>query len=422
MPLEVVVELQIRAISCPGVFLPDKEGVYLGVYLLNQYLETDCFPSVFPIAIQQSMRFEKVFESAVDPGAVAELLESFLTRFELIQLVSPDWEELAYYEENTRDFLYPEPKLTPSHPGMHRDLLMKTAVGFPGIAPKLEFSTRTAIRECVFPHRNRFFPCSLPLAPTNRTAGKTKRKLAESLLRGPRAEEEKCKSQKPLLTSHGQRVPLNNRKMKPKDKNPDRLPKGTPSRVPSPLLNCGFFQHQPTQLNLDSNFRFPWERKPPFVVRHVDSEKPFGKNNLEEHHSQKSRRQSKFLNLAFSMRRASSLDSLAANIKVIREPDERIILRSQSPSPLDSSQFGKSSPRHQGDADFHQEASFVTSQNFRSPSPLDQPLLRERFHPRSQSTWKKIHERDDFISEANYICKRPSYPLKKHPLHEQRYF
>lgn len=28
-------------ISCPGVFLPDKEVVYLGVYLLNQYLETD---------------------------------------------------------------------------------------------------------------------------------------------------------------------------------------------------------------------------------------------------------------------------------------------------------------------------------------------------------------------------------------------
>lgn len=42
------------------MFLPDKEVVYLGVYLLNQYLETDCFPSVFPIVIQQSMRFEKV--------------------------------------------------------------------------------------------------------------------------------------------------------------------------------------------------------------------------------------------------------------------------------------------------------------------------------------------------------------------------
>jgi hypothetical protein len=47
-------------ISCPGVFLPDKEAVYLGVYLLNQYLETDCFPPVFPVVIQQSMRFVKV--------------------------------------------------------------------------------------------------------------------------------------------------------------------------------------------------------------------------------------------------------------------------------------------------------------------------------------------------------------------------
>lgn len=36
-------------ISCPGVFLPDKHDVFLGVYLLNQYLETDCFPSMFPL-------------------------------------------------------------------------------------------------------------------------------------------------------------------------------------------------------------------------------------------------------------------------------------------------------------------------------------------------------------------------------------
>nr|XP_048294738.1 spermatogenesis associated 6-like protein isoform X6 [Myodes glareolus] len=329
MPLEVVVELQIRAISCPGVFLPYKQGVYLGVYLLNQYLETDCFPSVFPIAIQQNMRFEKVFENAIDPGAVAEILESFLTRFELIQLVSPAWKELAYYEENTRDFLFPEPKLTSSHLGMHREVLMKTAIGFPGIAPKLEFSTRTAIGECVFPHRNRFF---------------------------------------------------------------------------------------------------------------VDSENPFGESNLE-HHLQKSRRKSEFLDFAFPMRRASSLESLAANVKVIREPDERIVLRSQTSPPLDPRKSRQPSPSHRGDAELPLdvelplEASLSTSQHSRSPSPLDQPLLGERFQPRSQSTWKKIHERvcslltshrahskEDFIPETNYICERPSYPLKKLPLHGQRYF
>ncbi|XP_045324166.1 spermatogenesis associated 6-like protein isoform X8 [Leopardus geoffroyi] len=303
MPLEVVVELQIRAISCPGVFLPDKQDVYLGVYLLNQYLETDCFPSVFPIMIQQSMRFEKVFENAIDPGAVAEILESFLTRFELIQLVSPAWEELACYEENTRDFLFPEPKLTPSLPGMYRQVLMKTFAGFP-----------------------------------------------------------------------------------------------------------------------------------------VDSAKPFG-DNISELQPRKSRTKPKFSNLPFPGRRASSFDSFAANIKVIKEPDERIVLRKESPSPLDSSKFGKPSPSYgnPGDADFHREASFAAYQPSRSSSPLlDQPLLRERFHLYSQSTWRKIHERvcglltshraqqhlnkEYTISETKYILERPSYLLKKYPVQEQRYF
>ncbi|XP_059267952.1 spermatogenesis associated 6-like protein isoform X6 [Mustela nigripes] len=272
-------------ISCPGVFLPDKQDVYLGVYLLNQYLETACFPSVFPIMIQQSMRFEKVFENAIDPGAVADILESFLTRFELIQLVPPVWEELACYEENTRDFLFPEPKLTPSLPGMCREVLMKTIEGFPGIAPKIEFSTRTAIRERVFLQRN----------------------------------------------------------------------------------------------------RFP-----------VDSAKPFGEN-ISEYQSRKSRRKLQFSNLPFPGRRAASLDSLAANVKVIKEPDERIVLRKESSSPFDSSKFGKPSPSYsnQGDADFLGEASFATSQHSRSASPpRDEPLLcDERFHPCSQSSWRKIHER-----------------------------
>ncbi|XP_051002266.1 spermatogenesis associated 6-like protein [Acomys russatus] len=403
MPLEVVVELQIREISCPGVFLRDKEGVYLGVYLLNQYLETGCFSSVFPIVIQQSMIFQKVFENAIDPGAVAELLESFLTRFELIQLVSPVWEELAYYEENTRDFLFPEPKLTSSHLGLQRELLMKTARGFPGIAPKLEFSTRTAIRECVFLQRNRFI-------------------------------EEKYKLQRPLSKSHGQRVLANNRKMNPKAKSPDGHPKGTQCRLHVPSFSGHLLRHQPTQLNLGESFRFHGETRPPFVVRHVDSGNPFGENTLV-HHSQKSRRKSKFLNFAFPVRKASSLDSLAANVKVIREPDERIVLRSQSPSTLDSTKFGKPLPSHQGDANVHQETLVATSQLSRSLSPLDQPLLRKRFQPRSQSTWKKIHERvcslltthrahskEDFISETNCICERPSYPLKIQTLYAEKYF
>ncbi|XP_007452982.1 PREDICTED: spermatogenesis associated 6-like protein [Lipotes vexillifer] len=337
MPLEVVVKLQIQAISCPGVCLPGKQDVLLGVYLLNQYLETHCFPSVFPIMIQRSMRFEK------------------------------------------------------------------------GIAPKIEFSTRTAIREHVFLHRNRFL-------------------------------EERCKSRRPLSTSNGPKFPLSSIKMKPRESNLDRLPQGMQSRPPSPYFTRHFFQDQLAQLNLGDSFKIPGESKPPFVVRHVDSAKPFGENS-SEHHSQKSRRKSDFSNFPFPVRRASSLDSLAANVKVIKEPDERIVLRNESPLSLDSSKFGKPLARysHQAEADFHWGTSFATSQHSRTPSPLlDQPLLRERFHPGSQSMWKKIHERvcsrltshrsqqhlskEDSISEVKNILERPSYPLKKYPVHKQRYF
>ncbi|XP_033613567.1 spermatogenesis associated 6-like protein isoform X5 [Fukomys damarensis] len=282
---------------------------------------------------------------------------------------------------------------------------MKTTRGFPGIAPKLEFSTRTAIRECVFLQRNRFL-------------------------------EERYKSRRPFSASYGPVFPLNNTKMKLKDNNLDRLPKGTQSWAPSPYSTRPCFLDQPAEVNLGNTFQFSGERRPPFVIRHVDSAKPFGENILEPH-PQKSRRKPKSSNFPFPMKSASSLDCLAANVKVMREPDERIILRNESPSPLDSRNFGKSSPYNQGDADLHRETSFASCQHFRSPSPLDQPPLQERCHPSSQSTWKKIHERvcsllkshrvqqrakEDCNSEVTYILERPNYPLKKYPQHEQRYF
>ncbi|XP_049751244.1 spermatogenesis associated 6-like protein isoform X9 [Elephas maximus indicus] len=258
-------------VSCPGVFLPSKQAVYLGVYFLNQYLETDCFPAVFPIIIHQNLRFEKVFENAIDPGAVADILEGFLTRFELIQLVPPVWEKLAYYEENTRDFLFPEPKLRPSHPGTCREVLMRTAVGFPGIAPKLEFSTRTAIRERVCLHRNRFL-------------------------------EDRLNPQRPLSASPGPIFPLYSTKTKPKGKNLDRVPRGLQSRAPSPYPTRRLFQDQPTHLNFGNSFKISREIKPPFVVRHVDSAKPFGEA-VSEHQSRKARRKCKLSDFPFPTRR-----------------------------------------------------------------------------------------------------------------------
>uniref|UniRef100_A0A5F9CXK2 Spermatosis associated 6 like n=1 Tax=Oryctolagus cuniculus TaxID=9986 RepID=A0A5F9CXK2_RABIT len=259
---------------------------------------------------------------------------------------------------------------------------------------------------------------------------------SDTLGQGRVTLEERYKSQRPLSTSHRPTFPLNNTKMMLKENNLDRMPTGVYSRVPSPCSMRRCFLDQPAHFTLGNNFKISAESKPPFVVRHVDSAKPFGENN-SEHYSRKSRRKAEFSNFPFPMRRASSLGSLAANVKVIKEPDERIILRRRSPSPLDSSKFGKRSPRNQGDADCYRE-SFATSQHSRTPSPQDQLLFRERFRPCSQPTWKKIHERvcrllashraqqhpdtEDSAPEINYILERPSCPLEKYPQHEQRYF
>ncbi|KAK6484562.1 spermatogenesis-associated protein 6 [Huso huso] len=94
------------------------------------------------------MTFEKIFGEAVDPGHVAELLELDTATFELIQLVPPVGETLATFVESTREFLYPGPRLTSSYPGTDRDVLMRRSDSFPGIAPKVEFSTSSVIKEC----------------------------------------------------------------------------------------------------------------------------------------------------------------------------------------------------------------------------------------------------------------------------------
>uniref|UniRef100_A0A8C4KC14 Spermatogenesis-associated protein 6 N-terminal domain-containing protein n=1 Tax=Dromaius novaehollandiae TaxID=8790 RepID=A0A8C4KC14_DRONO len=69
-------EVDCKAVTCPGVFLPEKHDIYLSVCILGQYKETECLPPVFPLLFHEKMLFEKVFESAVDPAAVTEMLES----------------------------------------------------------------------------------------------------------------------------------------------------------------------------------------------------------------------------------------------------------------------------------------------------------------------------------------------------------
>ncbi|NXS89539.1 SPAT6 protein, partial [Erpornis zantholeuca] len=134
-------------ITCPGVLLKDKQELYLSVFLLGQYRKTQCVPAVFPLSFQEKLIFEKAFANIVDPGDLVKLLEFDTAVLELIQLIPPVGKVLATYEENTRDFLFPDPKLIHGHRGLEREILMKRSPFFTGIAPKLRFSTISLISD-----------------------------------------------------------------------------------------------------------------------------------------------------------------------------------------------------------------------------------------------------------------------------------
>jgi len=145
--LKVIVDVTINAVTCPGVILPDHSSVFLNVDIFGECQKTEYLPAVFPFLYHEKMRFEKTFHQATDPVQVAKQLAQDVVRLELIQLSYPSGDLLASYEENSRDFLFPTPRISPKYPGVDREVLLIRSDGFPGIAPRLEFSSRTIIKE-----------------------------------------------------------------------------------------------------------------------------------------------------------------------------------------------------------------------------------------------------------------------------------
>ncbi|XP_072848249.2 spermatogenesis associated 6-like protein isoform X1 [Pogona vitticeps] len=364
MPLKVVVELQIHAISCPGVYLTEKKDVYLHVGLLGQCKETGCLPPIFPLLFHEKMWFEKVFEKATDPVTVVELLAKNVTQFRLSELIPSEREELAFYEENTRDFLFPEPKLTPTYPGVDRELLMNTYPSFPGIAPKLEFSTRTTITE-------------LPLMPRRWYWDRNRTRSRRATSASPQR-----KSVSPA------------RWRTTKKKTCQRLTRSLQSRSPSPspARRRHELLRDSQQQGLRSvKFKAEADHKPPFVVRHVDTSKSFaeqtplrvlGRNTSPSRSHHKSQ-----------LKRALSFDSWKAACpaaKVIREPNEHYSL-----DPASSSLETKAPVSYSSNAPpVSHNASFASSKHYRSPSPgAGWASSQHRIYSSPSPTWEEINER-----------------------------
>ncbi|XP_034532556.1 spermatogenesis associated 6-like protein isoform X2 [Notolabrus celidotus] len=155
---------------------------------LGQFSQSKCLPAVFPMLIHEKMMFEKIFKHAVDPGDIAVMLEYEPVRVDLVQLTPPGGETLACLEEDARRFLFPEPKLLPSFSGEDREVLMTRAHHFPGIAPRLEFSSKTTIIECSADAKINVYPNRLlrPLVKRNRNPSSRPRTSSPQRRKGVR--------------------------------------------------------------------------------------------------------------------------------------------------------------------------------------------------------------------------------------------
>ncbi|XP_037614800.1 spermatogenesis associated 6-like protein [Sebastes umbrosus] len=183
--LKVLVELKFRAVSCPGVHLQAKDDIYLSMCIMGRYCRSECLPAVFPLLFHEKMTFEKIFRHAVDPGDIAVMLEYETVTIELVQLIPPVTDTLACFEEDARSFLFPEPKLVPSSSGVDREVLMTRAPYFPGIAPRLEFCTKTTIIECSADAEINIYP-NVPMRPVmNRNRKHSSRPRSSSPQRKP---------------------------------------------------------------------------------------------------------------------------------------------------------------------------------------------------------------------------------------------
>ncbi|XP_040569154.1 uncharacterized protein [Lepeophtheirus salmonis] len=154
--LRLTLDMEIHAVSCPGVWFSHKGPIYLSVCFLGFHVRTKPFPPTFPLLFGDKFLFEKTFPGISSLQGLEETLKNQPLYLELLQEIHSHHESdivLATFETSGFDLLFPYPQLRPSYnSGIDVDLLLVPSSEFPGIiSPKVEVSTKCNINETRHP-------------------------------------------------------------------------------------------------------------------------------------------------------------------------------------------------------------------------------------------------------------------------------
>ncbi|KAJ4439656.1 hypothetical protein ANN_07784 [Periplaneta americana] len=148
--MNVYVELDIQAVTCPGVWLCPNGKIALKIFMFESSARTSHLPPVFPLLYHQKFIFQKTFSNVRYLADLQHLFGKEFLYTELVQCSGSTGVVLASFETTVFELLYPSPCVKGLIAGVDVDLLMEPTSCFPGIlAPKIEISTKTVIEESI---------------------------------------------------------------------------------------------------------------------------------------------------------------------------------------------------------------------------------------------------------------------------------
>ncbi|XP_026848004.1 uncharacterized protein LOC113566471 [Drosophila persimilis] len=140
----VRLELQLHALTCPGVWLCSHGYLEVTIKTLGYYFRTGAMEPRFPMLCHDQFKMEGYFKSV---GSLEEMHE--LLRAEQLQItIWQNGRRLAYFLGSLSDVMQPTvPRLSCAH-SSNVQLLMKATPAFPGIlAPKVELSAQMTTQD-----------------------------------------------------------------------------------------------------------------------------------------------------------------------------------------------------------------------------------------------------------------------------------